>query len=188
MGSPGPVPRKAGYVQSVLREIGGTLARRPNLRPSDRRIFASLLVTFVIVFSLLGVTFYLFANQLRAPATAPIGFTTPVMAAGNATFRVSRVDGGPYAATGFAVDLTVNDFRGLPTPLAASNESASIPIGTNVYRITWTDSDGHGTVSVGDAFRLTGDGVPLPPLSTITLALAWPGGWSAPVSWATSSE
>ncbi len=185
----GEMPKKPeGYVRSVLGEIGRTLTHPPNIRSSDRRIFAFVLVVFVIVFSLLGVTFYLFTSQLQAPGPSRIGFSTPVMSAGNATFRVDRVDGGPYAASGFSINLTVNNFAASPMLLPSSNATASIPIGNLVYRATWTDADRDGTVSVGDAFALTGSGVPLPSLSYFAFRLVWQDAWSASVFWTTSSE
>ncbi|HLE54537.1 MAG TPA: hypothetical protein VI999_04775 [Thermoplasmata archaeon] len=186
--SGGTSRKPPGYVRSVLGEIGRTLTHPPNIRSSDRRIFAFLVIVFVVVFTLLGVTFYLFASQLRAPEPSRIGFSTPVMSAGNATFRVDRVDGGPYAALGFSINLTVNNFAGPPIPLPSSNATASIPIGNLVYRATWTDVDRDGTVSMGDAFALTGSGAPLPSLSYFAFRLVWQGDWSAAVFWTTSSE
>lgn len=182
------VPHKpTGYVKSVLGEVWRTLAHPPHIRSSDRRIFAFLVIVFIVVFSLLGVTFYLFTSQIRPSPASPIGFSTPVMSAGNATFRVDRVDGGPYPASGFAVNFTVNNFAGPQIPFPSNNVTASIPIGDLVYRITWNDADHDGAVSVGDIFTVTGNGVPLPSLSYCAFRLAWQGGWSATVYWTTSS-
>ncbi len=189
MESSDPGPRKTeGSARSVLREMGRILAHPPAVRASDRRALAFLLLTFVVVFSLLGVTFYLFASQPPSSAPSPIGFTSPLMASGNASFAVSRVDGGPFAATGFTIDLVVNYFAAPPTPLGPTNVSAFIVIGKVGYLVTWSDADGSGTVSLGDSFRVTGTGTSLPPISTVTFRLVWQGGWSASVSWATSSE
>ncbi len=184
----GAQDKPKGYVRSVLGEIGRTLTHPPDIRSSDRRIFAFLVIVFVVVFSLLGVTFYLFANQLRTPAPSPIGFSTPLMSGGNATFSVVRVDGGPYPAAGFSINLTVNNFAGPQLPLPSSNMTASIAIGNIVYRLTWTDADHDRAVSVGDLFSLTGLGIPLPALSYCAFRLVWQGGWSAAVFWITSSE
>ncbi len=181
-------PKSPTYLRSVVSEIWRTLTHRPDIRPSDRRIFAFLLVVFIVVFSLLGVTFYLFTTQVRPPPASPIGFSTPTMSAGNATVRVDRVDGGPYPASRFAINLTVNNFAGPQIPLPSTNVTASIPIGNVVYRITWTDADHDGAVSVGDVFTITGNGLPLPSLSYCAFGLIWQGGWSATVYWTTSSE
>lgn len=179
--------KPTGYVRSVLGEVWQTLTHPPDIRAPDRRIFVFLLVVFIVVFSLLGVTFYLFTSQTRPPPSSPIVFSAPVMSRGNATFRVTDVDGGPYRASGFSVNLTVNNFAGIPTPLPPSNQIAWIPIGPNVYRVTWIDADHDGAVSIGDVFTVTGNGVPLPPLSYCAFRLTWQGGWSAAVYWTTSS-
>jgi hypothetical protein len=176
-------------VRSVLGEIGHTLTHPPAIRRSDRRIFVFLLVVFVVVFTLLGVTFYLFASQVRPPPSSPIVFSSAVMSGGNATIRVDRAAGGPYPALGFAVNLTINNFAGPQVPLPPNNETASIPIGTFVYRIAWEDADHDGAVSVGDVITVTGSGAPLPSLSYCAFRLIWEGGaWSAAVYWTTSSE
>jgi hypothetical protein len=182
-------PKATGYVRSVLREIGRTITHPPAIRRSDRRIFVFLIAVFVVVFSLLGVTFYLFANQVRPPPSSPIVFSNAVMSGGNATIRVEGVDGGPFPASGFALNLMVNNFAGSQVALPPNNETASIPIGAFVYRITWMDTNHDGDVSVGDVFTVTGSGVRLPSLSYCAFQLIWEGGaWSAAVYWTTSSE
>lgn len=183
MDSP-PRPR----VRSVLSEIVHTLTRKPSFHGSDRRALATLLGVFVVVLVLLVAVFFVFLSQERLPPPARLSFTAPVVtpwgADFNVTFNVSAVLGGPYPASGFLVNLTVQTFSG-QAPLGFNGRPFGIRIGPGLYEVTWMDRDLDGNVSAGDAFEVTG----LPALSACAFTLVFPAGpWAASAYWTTSSE
>ncbi len=148
-----------------------------------------VIAVFVVVGIVFGATFYVFITQEKAPPPVPITFTVAYMIGGNGTFNVTSVSNGSYPWSGFSVNLTVNNFGATAVPLAASGQNATIVIGPNVYHIVWLDRNRDGMVSVGDAFWVTGNRVPLPTLSYCKFSLAWnAGSWAAVEYWITSSS
>lgn len=174
--------------KSTLSEIARTMTHLPSVRGGDRRALATLIAVFVVVLVMLGVVFVVFQSQEtpRPPARVQFGpvAVTTWGTLYNASFNVSTVLYGPYAASAFLVNLSVQNLAA-QAPLGANGQATSISIGTNVYRVTWTDRDADGYISPGDTFTVTG----LPGLSACALTLVWPsGGWTASVYWTTSSE
>ena len=190
MGPPSskPGPSLGSRTKSTFSEIAHTMTHLPSVRAGDRRALATLIAVFVVVLVLLAVVFVVFQSQEtpRPPARVqfgPVGVTAWATLF-NASFNVSAVLYGPYAASGFLVNLSVQNLAA-QVPLGASGQAVSIAIGPNAYRVTWTDRDADGYVSPGDTFTVTG----LPGLSACALTLAWPsGGWTASAYWTTSSE
>ena len=177
---PSAPPRPAG--------LRGFL-RGPRL--ADRRGFAFLILIFVLVIAVFGVTFYGFITTLQPLPTAPIGFARAYMVGGNGTFNVSSDSNTSWVWTGFSVNLTINNFGGAAVPLAPSGQNASLRIGSatqqDLYHVIWLDRDHDGRVSVGDAFWVTGNGVRLPALSYCKFSLTWDAvGWTAVEYWVTS--
>lgn len=180
--APSSLPPRPAGVRGFLR--GPRLA--------DRRGFTFLIAIFVLVIAVFAVAFYGFETTLRPLPTAPIQFTPAYMVRGNGTFNVSSDANTSWPATGFSVNLSINNFGGVSVPLAVSGENATFLIGSashrDVYHVIWFDRDHDGQVSVGDVFWVTGNGVRLPGLSYCQLGLTWKaGGWTATEYWVTSS-
>jgi len=161
--------------------------RRPALHEgTDRRSLLFLLGVFAVVFVLLGVTYYVFVTSLRPPPPTNLTFNTPTLVAGNATFRVSEVRGGPYPASGFRMNVTMNNIASPTVPLPTGG-SVTLSIGTTAFRVTWTDADEDGAVSPGDVFSVSGVDGPLPALSVYAFHLIWGSEeWVASAYWSTS--
>lgn len=184
--------RSGGYARSVLSEIVHTLTHKPSFAKSDTRSVRMLLGVFLLVFVILAAVAYVYVTQQAPPAPPRISFSTPQMVGGNATFNVTQVLYGPYPASEFTLNLTVNDIAG-QAPMSLSGQNASITIGSGVntitYRIAWFDLDHNGAVSAGDVFWVRGATSYLPPLSTYILTLVWTDGMSfGSTRWVSSSE
>lgn len=180
--SPGPSPSRPSNLRRFLR--GPKLA--------DRKGFAFLVTIFLLIGVVFGVAFYAFLTTLQPMPLAPIQFGPASMAVGNATFNVTGDSNGSWTWTNFTVNLTINNFGGVAVPLPPSGRNATFLIGStthkDLYQVVWLDLDHDGKVNRGDAFRVTGDGAPLPALSYCKFSLAWSGGtWTATEYWVTSS-
>jgi len=189
---PSPMLRMAAPAkrpESHLSEIRHALTHRPSFAGSDRRSAMLLVAVFVMIFAMLGLVFYIFTSQVGHTPSLPITLTAPTMGVGNASFQVSHVRGGPYPSASVRVSLIVNGFAASPVSLPLNNSSSKASIGPNDYRIFWADGDGDGAVTMGDRFRVSGDGTPLPSLSTCSFRLIGSDGTLlGSISWATSSE
>ena len=145
----------------------------------------------VVVFAAIGVviatSFVLYSAQPpRPPPTDNLVFSSAAFVGGNASVIVQNVSRGPYLFSGFQILLIVNEFAGGPVALEPNNSIARMTIGPNHYRIAWSDSNGDGAVDVGDSFRVSGDGGPLPVLSYYEFDLHWEMQWTAKATWSTS--
>lgn len=183
-----PEPSLGSRTKSTVSEVVHTMTHLPSVRGGEGRALATLIAVFVVVLVLLAVVFVVFQSQEvpRPPARVQFGTVavTPWGTLFNVSFNVSTVLYGPYSASGFLVNLSVQN-HAAQVPLGASGQAVSISIGPNAYRITWRDRDADGYVSPGDTFEVTG----LPGLSACALTLVWPvGGWTASAYWTTSSE
>ncbi len=148
---------------------------------------AFLAAVFAAVAIVIGVSFLAYSLQPPRPsAPGNLIFSPVVLVNGNASFVVHNVSRGPYSATGFEVTLIVNDFAAPTVALGPNNSLMHITIGPNPYRVLWSDSDGDGTVDVGDSFLVSGDGGPLPALSNYEFDLRWEMQWTAKATWSTS--
>ncbi len=155
-------------------------------RPSDRRGFWFVVAVCAVVV-IGGIASYVVYSAHPIPTpTQNLVFSPAILdARGNATFAVENVSNGPYAASGFRLDLIVNGFSGPPVSLPAAGETVRIAIGPNAYRLAWNDTDHDGFVSRGDSFVVSGDGSPLPSLSSYEIDFTWQNTWAARVVWST---
>ena len=158
----------------------------PPREDRDGRDLGFLIAVFVVITIAVAASFVIYSSlpPRQRPANNLV-FQSPMLVDGNASFVVKDVSGGPYAYTGFQVNLVVNNFAGQRIPLGASNSTTWIMIGPNTYRISWLDSDGDGAVGVGDPFVVSGNGGPLPPLSDYEFDLQWQASWTAKAFWST---
>lgn len=189
--SPASTPRSPAEPSVPPRPEGlkGFL-RGPRL--VDHRGFGFVVVIFVLVLLVFGIAFYAFMTSLQPPSVVPIGFAPAYMLEQNGTFNVSSDGNASWPAAGFEVNLSINNVWAFAVPLAASGQNATVLIGPtaqkDAYHIVWLDRDHNGAVSVGDAFRITGNGVGLPALSYVHFTLTWrAGGWTADEYFTTSS-
>src|SRR5712691_5154676 len=145
-----------------------------------------ILVVFAVIAIAISTSFGVFWLLPRQqPLPTNIVFADPVFVQGNVSLTVQSVIRGPYSSSGFHVNLAVNNFAGQSTPLGANGSVVRISIGPNTYRVSWQDRDGDGSVSPGDTFTISGDRVPLPPLSVYEFDLQWPNAWTAHAFWST---
>ena len=145
-----------------------------------------VLVVFVVMAIAIASSFVVFLFLPRQQSSpTDVAFGDPVFIRGNVSLSVQRVSGGPYSSTGFRVNLVVNNFAGQSTPLGAGGSVVRIQIGPNTYRVSWEDLDGDGRVSERDTFAISGDGVPLPSLSSYEFDLQWQDAWTAHAFWST---
>lgn len=155
-------------------------------RTQDRHRSGFIIVVFAVIAVAVSASFAVYWSQPpQTPPSSYIVFQSPALVGGNASFAVQSVSGGPYASTGFQVNLVVNNFAGQPIPLGPSSSTSRIKIGPNTYRITWLDSDINGAVSAGDPFLVSGDGEPLPSLSVYEFNLKWQNSWTSQTFWST---
>jgi len=187
-----PIPEASPIATEVPPRPKGVRGFLRGPRLVDRRGFGFLVAIFTLVLIVFGVAFYAFVTTLQPLPSAPVEFAAAYMVRGNGTFNVTSVGNGSWAWTRFTVNLSINNFGGIGVPLSPSGQNASLLIGSSshkdLYHVVWMDRDHDGKVSVGDAFWVTGDGVPLPGLSYCKFSLTWQaGGWTAVEYWVTSS-
>ncbi len=178
----GTVPPRANGLRGFLR--GPRLA--------DRRGFGFVVVIFVLVLVVFAAAYYAFVTTSQPPANAPVRFDSAYMVRLNGTFNVSSDSNATWSGAGFDVNLSINNVWGVAVPLASSGQNATVLIGPpahkDAYHVRWVDRDGDGSVSVGDVFWITGNGVGLPALSYVQFDLTWrSGGWTATEFFVTSS-
>ena len=95
---------------------------------------------------------------------------------GNATIIVSGASQA-VAPTNYKANLQIGTSAGTAVAMPPTGGSyVSIIVGSTVYRIYWIDVDGGNTISAGDQFRISGNGVALPSGSSFTFYLLWSDG------------
>ena len=145
-----------------------------------------LLAVFVAIGLVISTSFVLFSLQPpRSPPTDNLIFTPASIIDGNVSFAVQNVSHGLYAYSGFEFRLVVNNYAVGPLALGPNNSVTTVMVGTTTDRISWIDADGDGTVSVGDAFIVTGNRAQLSALSDYEFDLQWGSAWAARVFWST---
>ncbi len=145
-----------------------------------------LVAVFLAIGIAISTSFVFYSLQpSRPPPTDNLIFTSASLVDGNASFEVQNVSHGPYSFSGFGFRLVVNNFAVGPVALGPNHSATRIAIGPTFYRVSWTDADGDGAVSVGDSFLVTGDNAPLPSLSAFEFALNWMASWVATATWYT---
>ncbi len=152
----------------------------------DRRGSLFIFAVFAAVALVVTASFLAF-SLLPTPAPPPgnLTFASPHLEHGNVSLAVLNTTGGPYPYTAFRLHLIVNDFSSPVIGLAPNATVMQLVVGPNAYRITWNDSNRDGAVSVGDSFLVSGDGSPLPSLSSYEFDLQGQAAWTAKAFWAT---
>ncbi|HYM39541.1 MAG TPA: type IV pilin [Thermoplasmata archaeon] len=152
--------------------------RRP---PSDAvsPIVAEILLVAVTV--VLAAVLYLMASGLlTSRATIP-----PVVAFSS----VQPFPSGTYNATFSVADasraVTIPNFHfvlkvgatfGPASDFAASGVPVPVSVNGTVYRVTWLDVNGGGTLAAGDTITVSGNGVSLPRSTSFDFFLLWTDG------------
>ena len=106
------------------------------------------------------------------PANRPVlSFGAITLSSGNVTFSVASVSQAfPYL--NYKVTLQVGTETGPAALIAAETSYAAITVASTTYRVYWSDLGDEGNLNDGDAFRVTGNGVPLGP-GIYTFYLLW---------------
>ena len=109
---------------------------------------------------------------LKPAPTVMLGM--PDLSSGNATIPVLSVS-IEYDPTFFWLNLARGSSVGVPTTLPqVSGLPGSREIIDGIqFNIPWVDMDGSGTLTGGDRFLVTGDGIRLPPSTEFTFYLLW---------------
>lgn len=159
----------------------------PSPKSETRTILIVIAVVVVVIAVLAIVAVIVVGNFLRSVGTVRpvIALSTVDVASGNASFSVQAAT-VPTPCSDFAVRLMVGTSTSTVAPLGCTGAPVSLTAGTTAYLVTWTDVDASGTVSVGDRFAVTGDGVPLPVNQSFVFYLDWTGGGSPTFSGVTS--
>lgn len=148
-----------------------------------------LLVAITVV---LAAVIYIMASGMLGPHATP----APVVALAGP----NPYTGGSYNASFVVADasqsVTIVNYRfnlrvglifGNATAFAVSGVAATLRVNGTTYRVTWTDVDGGGTLTQGDAITVAGNGVSLPVRTSFDLILVWNDGsqltqqpWTSP--------
>lgn len=137
-----------------------------------------LLVAITVV---LAAVVYLMASGILTGHTesVPVVAFAPGVTFTGGSHNVTLMIGGtsqnlyPF---NYEFNLKVDAAYGVPTQFAASRTAANVTIGGTLYRVTWTDADGAGTVTQGDRIDVTGNGVSLPVNTAFEFILLWHDG------------
>ncbi len=149
-----------------------------------------VVVIVVVVVVIIGVGLYIISTMFQNVASRPfVSFGAVSQLTGNASFGVDSVS-SVAAASNYRVRLTIVPSMGTDQPLAASGVPAMESVNGVTYRITWVDADGSGSVTVGDTFHVSGNGVALPAGQSFVFYLDWASGGvsvspSGVVGWST---
>jgi hypothetical protein len=130
----------------------------------------------------------LVASATWPPAVAkPIVTFSAVSQDGNATLSIAGASQS-VAPGNYRVNLQAGPLLGTAIAMPTiSGGFANVVINGTTYRIYWTDIGGEGTLSPGDIFRITGNGVRLPVATEFVFYLLWSDGSSIrSASWSTS--
>ena len=154
-----PPPPPPGYTPPAPRKESTTIV-----------IVVLLVVILVIVPVVLAVYFFVIA--IPRPTGAPtVTFSSVGVAQGNASFTVTSVSQSTIFGF-FEANLRVNGILGTADTLRDTPDFSAIAVGGTTYRVYWEDLGGLASVTTGDGFRITGDGVPLAP-GPHTFYLIW---------------
>lgn len=163
--------------------------RRGSRQSPAHGVATAVVVTVLVAIFLISFSFYvplLWGPSSQPPSPHEMEFSlVDLDSQGNASWLVGAVLGGPYSSGGFSMRLTVNGESITWAPLGETDSGILLVVGSHSYRVVWTDVDGDGSVSLGDRFRVTGDGIPLPSASTFEFTLKWSESWLSKASWST---
>ncbi|HYT00772.1 MAG TPA: hypothetical protein VEO20_08925 [Thermoplasmata archaeon] len=133
-----------------------------------------ILVLVVIPAIFAAVLYVLVGGLVRTPGSAPRPLATLSVASisnGVATVQVAGVS-QRLSRDAYVVNLRVNTTTGTPNAIAASGTLSTVDVSGTTYGVTWSDADGDGKISSGDAFTITRSGG-LPPATSYVFYLLW---------------
>jgi hypothetical protein len=111
-------------------------------------------IVVVLVIVGLAAILYLMVGSLLTdgrPNRPFISFGPATVSGTDVTFQVAAASRGVSIGT-YSVNLLVNTTAGTPRPLATS---FTIVVGVDTFSGIFTDTDGSGTLTARDAFRIT---------------------------------
>lgn len=148
----------------------------PPRKESDRAVIIVVVVIVVAVVVIIGVGLYIISTMFRNVTSRPfVSFGVVSQLNGNASFRVDSVSAAA-AASNYRIRLMIGPSTGSDQPLAASSVPATEPVNGVTFLITWVDADSSGSVTVGDSFHVSGNGVALPAGQSFVFYLDWANG------------
>ncbi len=162
--------------------MDGTASMKDILRPHSEGVspvVAELLLVAITV--VLAAVLYVMASGLLGshtalpPTVAFAGIRSYSAGTYNTTFSIADASQSASIAS-YRFNLEVGSSYGNATDFAASGVAVNLTVGRNVYRITWLDVDGGGTLSQGDTITVAGNGVSLPGSTSFDFLLFWMDG------------
>ncbi len=142
-------------------------------------VVAELLLVAITV--VLAAVIYIMASGLLGSHSAPapvIALAGPNPYSGGSFNTSFTVAGASQALTmvNYKFNLKVGQVYGNATTFAASGVAAPIVVGGTTYKVTWTDTDGGGTLTQGDLITISGKGVSLPATTNFDFILVFSDG------------
>ncbi len=178
----------------AVQAVGGVSVKRVRLVRKDGSAVSPVIATILMVaitVVLAAVLYVMVSNYIT-----PLGETRPLvrfdptvaLTSGNATIEVVAASEPQFAPANYKVNLQVGAATGAAIAMpSVSGAFVSIVVDGTTYRVQWTDLGGDATVSGGDRFLVTGNGIPLPAATSFTFFLLWSDGdLIAKGSWQTS--
>src|SRR3989449_11652535 len=133
----------------------------PPKKSNAALIIVIVVVVVVLVSVVLAAALYLLTSTLIEPPPPPmVVFGAVEQTAGNATIPIAS-SSREISPSNLQVRLsagTSGNSSGMPPP----NGSVVLIAGGRALRVFWLDADSDQVFGTGDAFRVTGDSVPLP--------------------------
>lgn len=105
-----------------------------------------------------------------------VAFSAVSLGSGNATTSVAGASQA-VSASNYRVNLQVGTSTGTAVAMPTTGGSyVTLVVNAMAYRVYWTDIGAERTLNSGDIFRVTGNGVALPPASSFAFHLLWSDG------------
>ncbi len=137
-----------------------------------------LLVAITVV---LAAVIYIMASGLLGSHTTPapvIALAGPNPYSGGSFNTTFTVAGASQSLTiiNYKFNLRVGQDFGSATLFGASGVAALIVVNGTTYKVTWTDTDGGGTLTQGDLITISGNGMSLPANTNFDFILVFSDG------------
>jgi hypothetical protein len=167
----GPPPAYPGYAPPYAPyppQYPPPAPRKDNTLPI---LIVVLVVVFVVIPAIIAIWFFMFLTPLVPNLGPPtVTFSAVSQPQGNATFTIATISQTTIAGF-FRVNMRVDGVLGSGSE-TLDESGATISVGGTTYIVFWEDLGNPAYVSVGDGFRVTGDGTPLP-AGSYELYLLW---------------
>src|SRR3990172_13434669 len=160
----------------------------PPKRDNLPLILVIVVIAIVIIPIVVAAALYVMVSGLLiGPGTQPVIAFAPVdESAGNATISIGYSSAlvNPFSLLFLLqANYSYPEASGLPPP----DGSVLVETYGQTFRVYWLDEDRNALVGTGDAFRVTGDGSPLPRATIFTFTLQSPSRANlATVEWSTN--